>query len=82
MSHILVPVFFTVIAGGFVGYLVDKKQYCTHLAILLSSEFASLFYEFVMSYTYDYYDVLAILLGFLPAYLILGLVLKMMKFYE
>ena len=76
------PSFFSVIAGVFLGYSVDKKQCFTHWGVVVLIEVACLFYEVVMSYTFDIYDVLATLLGVFPAYLISGLVLKIMKVYD
>ena len=63
--------FFSVIAGVFFGYSVNKKQYFSCLGVVMLSEVAFLFYEVVMSYTFDYYDVLSTLLGGYPAYLLL-----------
>ena len=74
--------FFSVIAGVFFAYSIEKKQPFSCLGMVMLSEVAFLFYEVVMSYTFDYYDILSTLLGGYPAYLILGFVLKKMKIYD
>lgn len=71
--------FFSVIVGVFFAYSIERKQLFTHLGIVLLSELAFLFYEVVMSYRFDYYDIWATLLGGYPAYLLSGFVLNKMK---
>lgn len=76
------PSFFSVISCVFFGYSIEKKQLFSSLGMVLLIEVACLFYEVVMSYTFDYYDVLSTLLGGYPAYLLLVFVLKIMKVYD